>query len=342
MEPTERGMAYFPTPSERQCWVIHHFEVEDSDFFDFEQNGAMMGYGVRGRLYWYWFMKTKILGQLIDYLQRVATGWTIYWYEEGNDESMAQVAQLASQHQNGQAILFPRKKEGEGPGVTRLEPGTAGADLFRAMVTGYFDDIMEQYIKGETLTSGTGPTGMGSGVAEAHQATKEGVVTYDATALGETLTKELLTTLCRWNFGASMPVPKLVFDVEKPNVDEYMQGAQAFFEMGGQLDADDMRSVLGVPRPEPGHEILSKMSSEQPATVGVPQGVPVQSEGQPADAGDQQVQVDPQAQGQQAQFQGGPMPAVVQRQRWNKFLSKVAENKRRMMRGKRSLNGAAK
>lgn len=358
-ESTERGRAHFLTPAERQCWVVHHFEVEDADFFDFEMAGGVMGYGVRGRLYWYWFLKTKTLSQLSDYLQRVALGWTIYWYEDGNDESMARVALAAERHVNGQAILMPRKKEGEGPGITRLEPSGTGADLFRSMVTEYFDDVIEQYIKGEMLTTGVGGTGMGSGVAEAHQATKEGVVTYDAVGLGETLTKDLLTTLCRWTFGPEMPVPKLVFDVEKPNVDEYMNGVQAFFEMGGQIDADDARSVLGIPRPEPGHEILAKVAPEQPATIGSPQGVPVQSEGQPDPNQPQMQDLSQQGQpmqGQQGppQFADGPMPAVVQRQRakdsnllpsvqkrnrWKETLTKIANNRRRMMRGKVGTNG---
>ncbi len=312
-ESTERGLCHFLTPQERECFAIHHFEPEDSDFFDYDKGGAVMGVGVRGRLYWFWWLKTKIMGQLVDYLQRVASGYTIYYYEMGNDASLAEVAELAAKHVGGNAILFPRKTDGSGPKVERMEPSQAGAELFRSLITTYFDEVMEQFIRYQTLTSGTGSTGMGSGVAEAHQSTEERIISYDAIALAETLTTDLVAPLCRWNH-EGVPCPKLVFDVEKPNVSQYMEGVQMYWEMGGTVDGDDVRSVLGIPRPEPNHEILAKMAPEQPATVGTPQGVPVEAQGGAPQPGDQQAGGDPNQQ-QVPMQQVPPGQAVVQRQR---------------------------
>lgn len=352
-EMTDRGLTHFVTNQERQCWAIHRFEPEDSDFFDFDRAGAVMGVGVRGRLYWFWWLKTKILGQLIDYLQRVAVGYTIYYYEQGSEQSRMEVEDLAAKHIGGQAIIFPRKADGTGPMVQRLEPSTAGAQLFESLITGYFDDVMTQFIRYQTLTSGTGATGLGSGVAEAHQSTEERIISYDAISLAETMTTDVVYPLHRWNNcqnGEQIPCPKLVFDVEKPNVSEYMEGVQTYFEMGGTVDGDDVRSVLGIPRPEPNHEILAKMAPEQPATIGTPQGVPVQSPGGEAqDQGQGQGQEqDQQAAQQQGQTQQVPMnsvppgPAVVQRQRfdsaipmtrtrWNETMRQLARGKRRLL-----------
>lgn len=341
-ELTERGRCHFFTPTEREQVIIHHFEPEDSDFFDFEMAGAVFGVGVRGRLYWFWWLKSKILGLLTDFLQRVAFGWTIYFYEQGNEQSLKEVTAMAQAHQGGQGILFPRKADGTGPDVKRLEPGMAGAELFRAMVMEYFDDIMTDYILGQSLTHSTGSTGMGSGVAEAHQDTRSMLMTYDAVSLGETMTTDLVKPLARWNH-PGLPAPRWVFDVDKPNVESYLNGAQTLYEMGVSLDADDLRSTLGLPKPEPNHEIAAKMAPEQPATIGgAPQGVPVESQAGPQQAdqaqADQSAQAQPaampgvpgQSNAQPIQMQAAPVAPVIrqQRQRWKEAMTRFARRNR--------------
>jgi hypothetical protein len=298
---TDRGLCHFFTPEERQTILIHHFEPEDSDFYDYEMAGAVEGVGVRSRLYWFWFLKSKMLKYLLDFMQRVGLGIDAFFYEAGNPESLAEMKLAAGNTMGNLRLLLPRNKDGTGPGYAHFEPGLNGAQMFNAFLQSYFDGIMRQYILGQTLTTATASTGLGSGVAEAHQMTQEMIIQYDATALQETFSEQLVKMLYRWNH-PGVPPAAFVFDVEKPNSGEYMAAAQMLYEMGVAIDADDLRAVCGIPKPEPGHDIVSKYMENQAATVGVPQGTPVMSQdgGQQGGGDDQQDQ--------QQQVPGGYQP----------------------------------
>lgn len=273
---SDRGLVHFFTPEERQTVIIHHFEPEDADYYDFEMAGAVEGVGVRSRLYYFWYLKQMILKYLLDYMQRVGLGIDAFFYDAGNPASLAEMRMAAQNTMGSLRLLLPRGKDGTGPGYTHFEPSHTGAQMFIEFLSGYFDMIIRRYILGQSLTTEAGATGMGSGVAEAHQATQETLVSYDATALAETLTEQLVKPLYRLNH-PGVPNARWEFDVEKPNVGEVMGAAQALYEMGVPIDADSLRSITGVEKPRPGSEIASKLQQSQASTVGVPSGVPVQS-----------------------------------------------------------------
>lgn len=277
IQVTDRGLCHFFTPTERQTVIIHHFEPEDVDYYDYQMAGAVQGIGIRSRLYYFWYLKSRMLQYLLDYMQRTALGIGVFYFEAGNPESFAEM-QAAAQNQIGSLrLLLPRFKDGTGPGYEHFEPSNNGARLFIDFFTNYFDAVMRQFILGQTLTTATGATGLGSGVAMAHQITQSNIVEYDATALAETLTEELVKVLYRWNH-PGVPPARFVFEVDKPNQSEIMAAAQVLYEMGVPVDADDLRNVAGLPKPEPGHEIASKYLANQAATVGTPQGTPVESQ----------------------------------------------------------------
>lgn len=308
-EPWELGRVHFFDANERQCVILHQFEPMDQDFFNFWTAGAVMGLGIRDRLYYIWWLKAKVISEMVNYMQRIALGFTIFYYEYGNDESLQECIALVKQYQSSNILLYPRKSGDDGPKIERVEPTNAGCEMFINLVTNYFDNIIQNYIVFGSLTYEAASTGLGSGVAEAHQSMQEMQIEYDATCLQETMTEDLVKVLYRWNHPGVLP-GKFVFDVEKPNVEQYMAGVQMYFEMGGTIDGDDVRSVLGLPVPEPNHEILTKMAPEQPATVGQPAaGVPVEAQGGAgADQGQAEQGQDQGQAGQAdqaAQLQGG-------------------------------------
>lgn len=280
-QPTQLGRAHFFTPEEREQIIIHKFEPEDADFFEGEFAGQLHGVGIRSRIYWIFWLKTQVLSWLMDYLERVgAGGFTIYYFEAGNQDSLKEVKDAAENQYRNNTILFPRYKNtpNAGPGVERIEPSVAGAQLLQVLVTEYFDGIMRRYILGQTLSSGTEETGMGSGTAELHADTLSHIIKYDAVALQETLSTDLISVLYKYNC-PGVPPGKFVFDVDKPNAEEFMAGAKDFFEMGGTLDEDEVRSILGLSKPEAGHSVLSKIPPMSPtAASGVPTGVPMLGE----------------------------------------------------------------
>lgn len=317
---TERGLTHFLTPDELECFMVHEFEPEDADFYEGILAGAVHGVGFRGRLYWFWWLRNNLTQIVMDFLQKVGTGITIFWYEAGNDASKQEVADAAESQIGNNVFLFPRAKDGTsayaGPGIERTEVSMQGAEVLINLFN-LLNGILRDYIMGETLTTDTAGTGMGSGVAEAHESTAERRTKYDAVDLDHTM-QHLVDVLNRWNCPGN-PTPHFHHLVDKPNVAEFMEAAKFGYEMGMSLDEDDTREKLGLPAPEKGHSILSKVGAMQPAAVNSlpPQGVPVADNQLPAPDGQEpqpiqgepvQEQVPQQEDPQQQPMPMQPMP----------------------------------
>lgn len=275
--PTDRGRAHIATPQERQLLIVHEHEREDADFYSPEMAGRVHGVGVRDRLYWFLYMKQRVLAWMMEFLERVGAGGVmVFFYESGNPESLNEVKEAAEKSNKNTAFLFPRYADGKtGPGFQRLEPSMAGAELLDSLITGYFDVIIRRLILGQSLSSTAAGTGLGSGVADFHQETLNRILKYDARNLQETLTRDFVSVISRHIDPTRRP-PKWVFDVDKPNAGEHLGAAQAFFEMGGQIDEDSLRSVLGLPKPKPGSATLSLLARQNPqmaAMLGMSGGV---------------------------------------------------------------------
>lgn len=310
---TDRGRAHFFTPEERQQVVIHKFEPEDADFYEGDLAGGINGVGIRSRVYWLWYLKQQVLSFLMDYLERVgAGGFTVYYYEMGNPASLAAVQQAAEAQWRNNAILFPRYMANTtakgGPGVENIAVSTAGAQLLQSLITEYFDNIIRQYILGQSLTTQqSSGGGLGDGVAGLHEDSFARIIKYDAVNLQETLTQDLIKVLQRYNCPKVKKPIKWVFEVDKPNAKELLEAANAFFEMGGTVDEDEMRGVIGLSKPVPGGSILAKFQNLSPMAAGaagqVPAGEPmVGAAGPPGTGGSV-----PSPQGDQAA--GGPEQA---------------------------------
>jgi Protein of unknown function (DUF935) len=268
---TDRGRAHFLTPEEREQLILHKFEPEDADFFEGELAGGINGVGIRSRVYWLWYLRQQVFSFLMDYLERVgAGGFTIYYYEMGNPASMAEVQQAAESQWRNNAILFPRyrDKTTQGPGVENVAVSMGGASLLQALVTEYFDTIIRRYILGQSLTSEqAGGGGLGDGVAGLHEDTFARIIKYDAVNLQETLTTDLVATIQKYNAPRIKKPLRFIFEVDKPNVKELLEAAQIFFEMGGTLEEDELRSVTGLTKPAPGSSMIAKFQSMSPASM---------------------------------------------------------------------------
>jgi hypothetical protein len=301
---TDRGRAHFFSPEERETLIIHHHEPEDADFFQGEMAGAVYGVGIRHRVYWLWWLKSQVIAWMMDYLERVgAGGFTIYYYEHGNAESLTEVRNAAEQQFRNNSILFPRYRDNStgGPGVERVEPNNAGAALIQSIISQYFDAAIRRYILGQDLSSGTAPTGLGSGVADLHDQTFARIIKYDSTDLDQTLTKDLLPLFYKYNH-PGVPCGRFVSDLNKPNAAEILEGARSFYEMGGTIDENELRDILGLSEPEKGHNLLAKIAPVSPAGVGaLPTGVPMEGQPGPMPPGSP-----PGPQGAPTAPQGGP------------------------------------
>lgn len=284
-EPTDWGLAYFPTPDEREQYVLHKHEPEAADFSEGDRAGAIHGVGLRGRLYWLWWMKQQVWALLLNYLERFANGLTVFYYDAENPRAKAEAEAAASQQFSNVALIYPRwPNSRDTNGVQRLEAGTASASLLESLVDGYFDRLIRQVAVGQTLSSTAEATGLGSGVAELHGETLSRIVKYDAQNLQETLQQYLVNVLYRWNCPGVEP-GKFSFEIDSPNAQEVMGYANVMYNWGASLDEDQLYKISQLQKPKPGAGIISKLGAMQPAAVGQsPGGVPVAGEaGPPAD-----------------------------------------------------------
>lgn len=285
LSSSERGRVYFCTPEEREELLIHEFEPEDASFYNPMRAGSIKGTGLRGKLYWLWVLKSRVWSMGMDWLQWFAKGLTVFYFQSGNDEHYRAIKAWVEAQDGSSSLFIPwlpgPDMQGYKP-VERFDASTASPQFIQQLITQYFDDLFKINILGQTLTSGTAPTGLGSGVAQAHQGTFENFVKYDAVALGETLTRDLLVPFYRANF-PGVPCGRWVLDVDDPNVQEMIENAEALYRMGAAIPEEDLMQSAGIPLPKTGQTILTNMQPMQPAAVGgLPDGTPVQQTGQGA------------------------------------------------------------
>jgi phage gp29-like protein len=323
-EPTDWGMAHFLTPAEREQFVVHRHEPEAADWLEGDLAGAINGVGLRGRLYWCWWMKQQVFALLMNYLERFANGLTIFYYDAHNPQAKAEAERAAREQYSNNALLYPRWAEGKDTnGVQRLEAGTASPALLQSLVTEYFDAIIKETIIGQTLTSDTAATGLGSGVADLHGMTLARIIKYDATNLDATIQADLIDLLYRWNC-PGVPPGRYSSEVDTPNAKEVLGYAETMFDMGVALDEGQLYKISQLQKPKPGGGIVSKLGGMQPAAVGgEPQGVPVAGEAGPPGDPSQQAQQPAESQQPQQPAEQSPATEPVRTVRQSRAAARV-------------------
>ena len=282
-ETVDFGYVHWLTPEDRQQYVIHEHEPEDADWWEPEMGGAIHGVGVRGRLYWFWWMKQQVFGLLMNYLARFANGFTIFYYQAGNKQAKDEAVAAARAQFTSHALIYPRWPS-ENPdvnGVQRLEVGTASPTLIWNLVSDYFDTVMERYIEGQTLSSRAESAGLGNAAATQHGETLDEIVKYDAVDLRDTLQTDLVNVLYAYNCPGIEP-GEFSFEIDSPNSAELMEYGQTLFDWGVPLDEEQAYKVSQWTKPKPGGGIITKLGTMQPAAVGGVEGVPVTGQVGPA------------------------------------------------------------
>ena len=270
-EVTDFNFVHYLTPSERQQFVVHKHKPEDADWREGEFADQIHGVGIRSRLYWWWWLKQQFLGLLSNYMQRFANGLTVITFDAHNKDASAWAEQAARTPWSVAAFKIPQwdSTKPNVNSVQRIEVGTTTPQLLQVLITDYFDSKIKEYILGQNLTSETAPTGLGSGVAEAHEATLETIIKFDAGALESTIQYDLVNMLYRWNWKGIRP-GKFSFEIDNPDAQEVMENAQIAYQLGMALDEEQIREVTKLAKPKPGKPVLSPVQAMQPAAVTAP------------------------------------------------------------------------
>lgn len=267
---TDRNTALVLSGPWRTQYAIHKEDCIDADFFDPIMAGGIHGVGIRHWVYWGNWVKQEVLSWLLDFMERTGCGLTIYYYEEGNPQSMARAQDEAKQDGRNTVIVWPRSPQGEkvGPGIERIETSPAGAQVLMKVVD-YFDEKIERFITGNTMRStGKGQGGAGGGdLMDLYGDAAENLVQDGADSLAETITEELIEPLKRFNRPAIQG--KIRFCIDMPD----RKAAQKVAAMGVAQQAklpiktEEAYQALGFSKPTDGDEIIdwSAIADEEAA-----------------------------------------------------------------------------
>ena len=258
IESSVEGRVYWFDDYYRSLYTVHNPNSEDGQFEDVRSAGGRFGLGLRSYIYWAWWLKQEAFGWCLDALQRWGAGFEVWEYSEGDPASEAAVRAAAEAQSGYNRILFPRPigNDKQGPSVHRIEMDGRGLNLIKSFINDYFDNQINRYIIGQNLSSEAAGTGLGSGVADLHASTKGQIIKLDSINLAETLTRELLYPLARFNWPRKQCRVRFVIDVEKPDIEALMEAADLFVKLGGVVDEDHLRSQLGLPKPDQGAAVL--------------------------------------------------------------------------------------
>lgn len=309
IELTENGMCYFLESWERSLMTVHKHMIEDGAFEDPISAGRIHGVGVRDRIYWCWFQKQETMAHLMEVIERTGSGFTIYYYQFGNDESYRKMKEVAEEQTANNVILMPRMAGDESMdahGIERIEPSTAGIDALKAIIHEFFGHQIKRYILGQILSSESAATGLGSGVADLHADTFMQIVQYDAVNLEETITRELVEHLKNFNFPWARDIRvKFKIDTKDNESEKKLQAYKSAWDMGCKLKATDVLDIIGASMPDDDDEVLQNPAMQQqqrlwdqahsqPGDVG-PDGSMTGEDGQPAEEGSVEDQFGPLA-----------------------------------------------
>lgn len=248
-------------PYWRNRFVISKHDVIDADFGDPDKAGQIGGVGIRDYCYWLNWMKLEVTSWLMDFMERTGLGLTIYFYDAANQQGLLEAQKSAQMDGRNTVICYPRSAEGKdiGAGIERIETQTQGADVIIKMIAFMFDDKLERFIVGQTLSSSTEGSGLGgTGVAKMHGNTQFKIIKSDCDSKADTFTEELIKPLQRLN-----PKTKdshyhyqFVFNVDEFDPEAKLKSAQIAYSMGVGFDEDELRGPTGFSKPTDDDNVL--------------------------------------------------------------------------------------
>ena len=241
--------------------IILNVNFTEAPSFDDPRSADQVyrGVGNRDRIWFLWYLKQKAMQQASIFMERYSAGVRIGRYTAGNAEEQTAIINALANMLNDNTIALPRTpgQEIDTCDITILDPPAARATVFMDFINWCSSKIKEVQ-QGQSLTSEAGGTGMGSGVSDQHANTKSLFVRFLADCLAESVTKDLGGT-----FGRILGYPdsvvrrvKLKLATERPNIKERLEAAKMFYDMGGGLDENELRSLLGFAEPGEGATIL--------------------------------------------------------------------------------------
>ncbi|HMO51898.1 MAG TPA: DUF935 family protein [Kiritimatiellia bacterium] len=186
---------------------------------------------MRSLVYW-WLCSTMTRDWWVRFLDRLGIPFMVGKYAAGNASDRNILLAAMAQSVKTFGVAISRETE-----LELIEASKASADAFAAFMS-VAQKEKSKLILGQTLSSTTDATGMGSGVADLQGDVREDIRKHDGSMLAETLRDQLLAQICQINRLPGRP-PYLMFGrASDKEVDVAVKIVQALPAADLELDDD--------------------------------------------------------------------------------------------------------
>jgi len=257
------------TEEERKAIVLHRVFINAPDFNDPNSTESIYrGVGARDVCWFMWLAKQEVLQDAITYAERYAMGIRVGYYPLGQDAGRGMMENVLANLTNDNSVLLPMSGTEKIYDIDIKEPNSGRAQVFMELVN-WFSGKIKEAILGQNLSSESGGTGLGSGVASLHADTLSRIIRYHADALADSLTCDFVRVVAKMLGASDAVAASLRFDFapERPDPKERLDAIKAFVELGGKVSERDVRDLLGLSEPTEDEKVLGAQT--QPAGGGV-------------------------------------------------------------------------
>jgi hypothetical protein len=265
---SDRGMAELFMPEDADNIIHHKYFITDTTWDESMLAIGVEGFGYRHLIYWTYWLKMQLLEWALNAFQIFgAGGIRIAYFEQSNPESQAAVADAMAQSNGQNIILFPRPigEEKQGAGLEIVSPHGIDLSHFEHFIDSYFNKQIQQMILGWDFEKGTMQTNAGA------RDDYTRLQYYDANGLGETITRDLLSVIIKYNYPEAVDMGiKYKISVPVNDPAQYLESIQRAYELGLPLAQGEVYSALGFSQPTKKRKVLTKPLPQPGMDIGGP------------------------------------------------------------------------
>lgn len=160
------------------------------------------------------------------------------------------------------AAVLPKSMTIDFQSLPRTSDG--GDKVFMALAD-WLDRQVSKGVLGQTMTTDSASTGLGSNTAEVHNKVRTDIQISDARQLSNTLNRDLVRPFVDLNFGPQKKYPSMHLPVLEPEDLEVLSNALAeLVPLGLEVEQAEIRDRLGLRTPKKGAKLLQKAPDTTP------------------------------------------------------------------------------
>lgn len=184
------------------------------------------------------------------------------------------------------AAVIPQEME-----VELIEAkGSGGSSVFRESIE-YWDKQTSKCVLGQTMSTDDGAS---LAQSKTHEQVRFDIRDADARSVAATIDEQLIKPFVLLNFGPQEVYPRVRISARKTeDIMQLTQAVKTFVDLGGKVQASEVRDRIGLMEPEEGAELLAKAAPPVPP----PEGGDTEPDGQSAtpDPAGEDEEVEPDA-----------------------------------------------